>query len=132
LTDISARATTLANENQSTVINSIDGYLEKNNPTVADWLAVTQPLNTVVSHLRALLDELRGERSDFIAEPAYATLVQTLDLVQLYLSKLQTLPPPTTVEEREVLLEIKAKYKILLENFQAAVQVLNAYIRRSH
>jgi len=132
LTDISARAAVLASENQSIVINGIDGYLEKSKPTVADWLALTQPLNAVVSDLKVLLDELREERSDFIAEPAYAILVQALDPAQLYLSQLQTLPPPTTAEEREALLEIKAKYKILLENLQSAVRELNAYIRRSH
>jgi hypothetical protein len=132
LIDISARATQLANENQSTVINRIDDYLNKNNPTVADWLAVTQPLSSVISDVKDLLDELRDERSVFISEPAYITLMQTLDPGQLDLSKLQTLPPPTTAAEREELLEIRTKYKILLEKFQAAVQELNTYIKRSH
>lgn len=74
LADISARATQLAIENQSTVFNKIDDYPNKSNPTDADWLAVTQPLSSVISKVKELLDELRDERSDFISEPSYRIL----------------------------------------------------------
>jgi hypothetical protein len=130
LTEISARATQLANENQITVINRIDDYLKNNNPTPADWLAVTQALGTVISDVKDLLDELKNERSGFNFQPAYKTLMRTIDPGQLDLSKLQTLPPPTTQEEREKLSEIRTKYKNLLEQFEAAVEQLNAYIQK--
>jgi hypothetical protein len=123
LIDISARTNTLAND--YTVISSIDDYLKKNNPTAADWFAVTQPLDPVVSQLKALLDELRSDRSEFVLQPGYTHLVQ----VQAALSQLLTIPPPTTVEDRHRLSEIREEYK---ENFPAAVRKLNEYISGSH
>jgi len=128
LVDISARATNLSGVRQIAVVNSIDAYLAKRDATKTDWDTVTMAIGGVIGDVKSLLDDLRSERSDFVLEGAYATLVQTLGARSDILVKLAALPPPTTPEEKAQLSRANTNYKRLLENFEAAIQALNAYV----
>jgi hypothetical protein len=125
---ISARATNIAGVQQIAVVNSIDAYLAKQHPTSNDWGTVTTAVGGVIGGVKKLLDDLRMERSDFVLDSAYATLVETLGARSDILAKLATLPPATTAEEKAGLARVNANYKRLLAKFQAAIQALNEYV----
>lgn len=129
LIDVSARATNLAGNRQVAVVNSIDEYLAKQNPSAYDWDTVRSAIGKVVVEVKALLDHLNSERSDFVREDAYSTLVQTLAARTSLLDRLATLPQPTTPEERAALGEINERYKQLLANFREAIKELNEYLK---
>lgn len=129
LKDISARATDLANTKQALVTRSIDEYLAKPNPTQSDWLEVTDRIERATLGVTELLRDIRNERSDLVLEEAYSKLLDSLQSRSLMLNKLSRLPPPSSPEERDALIQLNVQYKALLEAFRNTIRELNAYIR---
>jgi hypothetical protein len=52
---------------------SLDLYLQKSDPTPADWKAVIYELEHVLRGTEALLGHLKRERSDLVLDPMYRT-----------------------------------------------------------
>jgi hypothetical protein len=129
LKDISARATDLVSTKQGLVTRSIDEYLAMRDPTPGDWWAVTDRIDRAALGVTQLLGDVRDERSDLVLEEAYSKLLGSLQSRNLMLTKLRSLPPPSSPEEREALAYLNVQYKALLEAFGATIKELNAYIR---
>lgn len=127
LIKLSATSTQFAATQNASVIQSIDEYLR--HPNARDWPFVQQKLSNVLFRGSELLKEWNEERSDFIAEPAYAELLETLNARVSILRKLNSMDAPTTKEELEALHVVNHRYKILVHQFKSAVQELNIYIK---
>ena len=68
---------------QAAVALSLDGYVARIDagrmPRQLDWKMATNGLLPVVQEVRALIEEVKAERSDFVLESAYESLYATLD-----------------------------------------------------
>jgi hypothetical protein len=129
LVDISARASVLVATQNAAIVSSIDDYLEKPHPDVKDWQAVTSNISTTLESVTNLLRDLEAERSDFVLQSAYETLLRTTAARVTVLMRLQGLSPPIGVQERDELMKINANYKILIENFKTAISEMNKYLQ---
>jgi hypothetical protein len=129
LIELSALATDLSSTAQVRVVRSIDEYLESSDPTPDDWFAVTQSIGWVLTMIGVLLDDIKKERSEFVLESAYQSLLRSLDSRFSLLDKLSNVPPPTTEEERKEVKQISNKYKEMLTAFSEAIEQLNIYIK---
>jgi hypothetical protein len=131
LKDLSARSTNLVSLKQAVVVRNIDEYLEKPNPSNADWDNIKFGVQSVINDVKVLLTDIREERSDFVLEEAYAKLGNTLQQRSIVLDKIAALPKPSNPEELEQLQQINLQYKRLIAAFQEAVKQLNIYIKQS-
>lgn len=135
LVEISAVATDLRLTHQGALVRSIDEYLESSLPkkvswrTKRGWYTVSRGISLVLGQVRALLDDVREERSEFVLETAYEKLLEALAGRVSLLERLEGVPPPTTEQEREALREINNEYKRLLKAFGEVIQQLNVYLK---
>jgi hypothetical protein len=127
LKELSALSTQFAATQNTSVIQSIDEYLL--NPNTRDWPFVQQKLSNVLLRGSELLTEWNEERSDFIIEPSYVQLLETLNARVNILQKLSSMGAPTTKEELEALSVVNYRYKHLVQQFKRAIQELNSYIK---
>lgn len=127
LKDLSATSTQFAAQQNVSVIQSIDEYLEF--PNYRDWPVVQQKLNDVLFRGTELLTEWNEERSDFIVESSYTQLLETLNARVNILQRLNSMEAPTEKKELEALREVNERYKALVQQFKNAVQELNVYIK---
>jgi len=125
LVEISAVATDLRLTHQGALVRSIDEYLESSR----GWYTVSRGISLVLGQVRALLDDVREERSEFVLETAYEKLLEALAGRVSLLERLEGVPPPTTEQEREALREINNEYKRLLKAFGEVIQQLNVYLK---
>lgn len=131
LIDISSRTSTLIAQKKVRVIDSIEVYLEINNPTAEQWAAVTTDLASTLDDVLILLNDVKEERGDFVLQRAYLDLSQSLNARVSVLQKVAALSPPTTAEEKQILRQASNKYRILLSNAEDAVTELNKYIEKN-
>ena len=75
------------------------------------------------------MQDVQTEKGDFVLEPAYLALNRALTARSSVLQQLSGLPVPSSVEEREVLRQASAKYKVLIANAEQAVKELNEYVK---
>ena len=131
LKDISARATELRYVIQTPVVKGLHDYISgQKRPRPANWEKAKQTIGSTLVDLSLFLEDLKKERSDFVLEDAYQKLTSSVsDRVGL-LKKLQSLPEPTSSEEREVLKDLSDRYLELLEAFEATIQEMNNYIKQ--
>jgi hypothetical protein len=133
LVEISARATNLQGRHQAIVVRDLDEYLDKPHPSPLDWYAVKEGITYVIENIKALLDDVGKERSDFVLESAYSKLLETMSARVTLLSRISKLDPPNTTEEKEALRELNSEYKRLLNSFREAIEQLNVYLKqRNH
>ena len=130
LKDLSARSTNLISLKQTLVVQTIDEYLAKPNPSNADWDNIKFGVQSVIIDVKLLLSDVRDERSDFVLEDAYGKLGNTLQQRSVVLDRISALPKPTTPEELEQLKQMNLQYKRLIAAFQDAVKQLNEYIKQ--
>jgi hypothetical protein len=129
LVEISARATNLQARHQARVVRDLDEYLNKPNPNALDWYAVKEGITYVMESMKELLDDVGKERSDFVLEAAYAKLLETTSARVSLLSRVSSLPPPSSIEEKDALRQLSAEYRRLLSAFREAIEQLNLYLK---
>lgn len=128
LIDISSRTVDLIAQKNVRVVTAIDDYLSIPNPAPEQWQIVTFALNRTLSDVVLLLEDVRAERGDFVLQPTYLALSNSLNSRVAALQQLSALSPPNSPEERELLKQANNKYKILITNATNAVTELNKYI----
>ncbi|MBB1075764.1 hypothetical protein HUU62_15245 [Rhodoferax sp. 4810] len=131
LINLSRRTTNLLVSPNMRVVASLDNYLAVANPTQGDWEQVVFNLESTLGTVRELLIDVQAEDGNFVLEPAFLTLNQTLSSRALVLSRLSTMPAPSTPEELALLQKASAEYKLLIANAREAVSQLNVYIKNS-
>lgn len=131
LIDLSARSTNLVNLKNVVVVESIDDYLAKDNPSNYDWDSLKQGIQSVMGDVKLLLSDIKEERSDFVLEDAYSKMGKTLKSRSVILEKIAVLPKPNSKEELEQLGKLNEKYKKLIDSFSKATEQLNEYIKQS-
>ncbi len=129
LIDISRRTGNLIVMQNVQVVQSLDEYVEIKHPSDEDWRQVVGNVNSTLTTVRALLSDVQSEKSDFVLEPAFATLNRTLAGRVSLLQQLSQMGPPTTQGERKLLAQASEKYKVLIANAEQAVVELNAYVK---
>lgn len=129
LIDISRRTTNLIVTQNVRVVQSLDEYLEIKHPSDEDWRQVIGNVDSTLVTVHTLLSDVQSEKSDFVLEPAFATLNRTLAGRVSLLQQLSHMGPPTTLEERKLLAQASEKYKVLIANAERAVVELNAYVK---
>lgn len=130
LRDLSAYATNLMATSQVPVIRSIDEYLARPNPNELEWGAIRAGIAGVTEGVQHILEDVRKERSDFVLEETYLTIIETLHGRISLFDKILMLPQPKTEQEREALEVINTEYKRLLKEFRKAIQQLNLYLKQ--
>ncbi|KDM89658.1 hypothetical protein EA58_21260 [Photobacterium galatheae] len=128
LINLSAKSTQFSAYQNVAVTVTIDEYLR--NPSYSGWVDVQERLLTVVKEGAKLLSEWNDERSDFIVEPSYASLIESLNSRISILEKLLFLEPPITESELNVLKNVNIEYKKLMREFRLAVNELNVYLKQ--
>jgi hypothetical protein len=129
LIDISRRTANLIASQNVRVVESFDQYLLVIEPTNADWAHVAQNVEATLVAVHELLRDVRNENGDFVLEPAFLALNQTLSARSSLLHQLIAIPAPTSPDERRLLREASDRYKILIVNARQAVEGLNAYVK---
>jgi hypothetical protein len=129
LIDISRRTANLITSQNIRVVQGLDDYLALKNPSERDWAQMVGSVGTTLSSVRVLLADVQSEKGEFVLEPAFLTLNKTLAARSSLLQKLAAMPAPDTEEERKLLLQASAKYKVLIANAEQAVGELNAYVK---
>jgi hypothetical protein len=129
LIDISRRTANLIVTQNIRVVQSLDDYLDLESPTNEDWQRVAYNLNLTLTSVRELLQDVQTENGEFVLEPAYLLLNQTLAARSSLLEQLINYPAPTSTDEREMLRQASVKYKVLIENAKQAIKELNTYVK---
>ncbi len=103
-------------------------------PTGEHWHIVRRQIESVLNEVEPLLSDLAQERGNFVLEPTYMALVETMKQRQVALEGVLTLPsPPTSPENLEKFKEFLKKYVILIRDLQQLELAVAAYLRiRSH
>lgn len=130
LIDLSARLSHLSGHYNIRVVESIDEYLKKENPTIYDWYTVQAGIEKAITEVHSILQDVKEERSDFVLEEAYFTLSETINTRATLLSRLEAIPQPAADEQLEDLRTINEKYKILIEKLNEAIKELNEYLKK--
>ena len=129
LLDISSRTSHLLAFQSAYVVASLDEYLEQKHPYDESWEFIADSIQKTLLAVKELLSDVQAENGDLVLESAFLTLNQTLAARSLLLRKLVKMPAPSSEEERELLRQASAKYKILILNAEKAVKALNTYIK---
>lgn len=129
LKELSAISTQFAVSQNIRAVQSIDDYIQYPNPD--DWPYVQEKLRNILLSGSELLSEWNKERSDFIVEPSYARLIETLNARVGILEKLSSIEAPLTTKELEALGELNHNYKALVAQFKSAIKELNKYIKNN-
>lgn len=131
LLDLSSRNTVSIAVRQQLVVSTLDEYLEKRNPSDADWLEVSKNINVTLETVNSILSDIQKENSELVTDHSFLTLNESLATRVRTLSKLSKITPPITMEERALLTQISQKYKALLINAKKAADEFNAYLIKS-
>lgn len=132
LRDLSARASILIAEQQISVIQGIDAYIEESsNPAVRSllWSSLTTKFRSILLEINSLLADVQAERSDFVLETTYLDMIRTLQTRGVILEELLYMPPPTSPEELKELRQIRDNYELLIINLRRATIELNEYLK---
>jgi len=92
LLDYQARSVDLRLSQQVVVLPAIDRYLAY--PSADEWENVRNDVFKLSMTVHDLLEDVKKERSDFVADKTYSDLMATLQGRSSILHKLADLPPP--------------------------------------
>ncbi|NUX59216.1 hypothetical protein [Paraburkholderia youngii] len=95
----------------------------------AEWKWALEATEAVLDEVAALVDYLDTLRRDFVLEPAYVQLRESLAARQRLLAELRRMPPPTSPEELQLVRKVTERYDVLILEFRQARDQMNAYIR---
>lgn len=93
------------------------------------WRQTTRNISQTLPKIRALLDDVKAERSDFIIEQPYLELLGTLSSRENILQSIADLPQPQTDEEIELIRQAAAEYRILKENLRRTLDAISEYLK---
>jgi hypothetical protein len=143
LRDISARLSAFQTGAKMEIIGTIDDYIVRWNrltkngrkalpyaPSLySSWYEVLSQISGGLTEVKALLTDVRAERSDLVNEPTYRDLLEALsERVRLF-EKLQDQSAPMSRPEIDALKIVSANYKKLREKLKEAVLDLNLYLK---
>ncbi|MFK0087580.1 hypothetical protein ACIQUS_09800 [Pseudomonas sp. NPDC090755] len=130
LISISKKINNLTAHQNITIIQSLDQYIKIEHPTQSDWEAVVSNFHSVLTTLHKLLSDIESENSDFVLQPAYLAINQSLNSRASLLSTLARMSPPRSAEEKLVLKKANIKYQELRDTTLRALDELNKYIEQ--
>jgi hypothetical protein len=94
----------------------------------AEWSLFTSRIAQLVREVANLLEGVRSEKSDFVLEDAYQTLISTLNFRMVLFERLEKSKPPTTSQEIEAYEQMAAEWERLRAELLSAINALSAYI----
>lgn len=118
----------LGNQNYM-VVESISSYLATPDKTNAKWQPIVGNFEKTLGAVNTLLDDVKKEKGDFVLEPAYVILQQTLNGRVTLLSQLKAMDAPTSPEELALLKQIHERYTQLITQTRSALAELNTYLK---
>lgn len=133
LTEVSSRCVTQTHSNVA-VISAIERHTERQ-PLVSDderhnnWAKVLESVETALSRASTLSEGLSYERSDFVLEPAYAQLQDSLAARKHLLAELRCMTPPASFEELQLVRKVADRHHVLIRELRRARVGLNAYLK---
>src|SRR5262249_38728961 len=84
------------------------------------WREFVESLSEQIQQIGILLDDVRQERSDFVLEESYATILMSLDSRAKILKNLIEMPAPLSKREIQELQKINSQYARLKEQLSMA------------
>jgi hypothetical protein len=127
LLNASRTATQLGIAQTVCVLPSLNKYLQE--PSDNHWWEVQSSITTVFTQVSSLLSTLAEERSEFILEDGYASLIETLSVRSKLLYELSSMAPPKTADEMAALATVNERYRVLIAQLQDATKQLNSYLK---
>jgi hypothetical protein len=117
----------IASQN-SLVVKSLDDYLEKKQPTEADWETIAGNIGKTLTTVYELSSDIEQENGSFVNQDASLALKEAFAARVSILNRLSTMRPPFSSQERVALRQISKEYKVLITNARAAIKQLNIFI----
>lgn len=127
--ELSKLTTGVALANRVAAIPALESYLRT--PTAADWRKTVDALREVLVGVDTVLRRLNADKSDLVLQPVYTKLQASLRARADLLSRLASVPPPTTKAELAELRKVLARYRILVAQLESARDELNEYARET-
>ena len=127
LIDIARMAKTLAWHYQSRVIEDLDEWLAMEHREPHQWQSVVENIRHTAMKVQGLLQLVASERSDFVLESAYDTLLESMSRRLAILEKLGKLSV-TGENEIDAVRRLNVRYKALLQSFRNAIKELERYL----
>jgi hypothetical protein len=131
LKDILSRNYVSMTVKQSYVVQSLDEYLQKPNPSDEDWDEVAQKIKSTLKTLNEIFSDVKSENSNFVLDKSFKDLVTSLANRTSTLNKLSEISPPFSANERGLLFEISRAYKKLLSKAAVAHDELADYLSKN-
>lgn len=128
LNDIVRRTGNLIASQNSLVVKSLDDYLEKKQPTEADWETIAGNIGKTLTTVYELSSDIEQENGSFVNQDASLALKEAFAARVSILNRLSTMRPPFSSQERVALRQISKEYKVLITNARAAIKQLNIFI----
>lgn len=128
LNDIIRRTGNLIAFHNTAMVASLDEYLYTRNPTEDDWNVVARNVESTLTSVNELLEDVQNENGSFVNQNSSLTLKETLASRSAILGKLSTMKPPFSKDERAMLAKISIEYRVLISNARMAVEELNIYM----
>jgi hypothetical protein len=128
LNDIVRRTGNLIASQNSLVVKSLDDYLEKKQPTEADWETIAGNIGKTLTTVYELSSDIEQENGSFVNQDASLALKEAFAARVSILNRLSTMRPPFSSQERVALRQISKEYKVLIANARAAIKQLNTFI----
>jgi hypothetical protein len=94
----------------------------------ARWNEVVIQMKEILNSVLSLLERIERDRSDFVLQPAYVKLIETLRARSSLLQKLIDMEPPNTSEEIALIKKSAIHYRALIERLEVARDELNNYL----
>lgn len=131
--DASVRATRLS-ISQIAMHDELESFVirqeqQDDQDRTAEWQAVLDATDPVLEEVLTLVDCLDKERSDFVLEPAYVQLRESLAARQRLLAELRRMPPPASPEEVRLARKVSERYDVLIREVRRARDEMNTYIK---
>jgi len=122
------RATHLVRQQGIMLLPTAEKYLQL--PTSANWNEVRSQIEETLKLVEPLAKDLFHEKSDFILEDTYSSLISAMKQREIALRQvLKITSPPSSKKEIDVFREFIGNYVVLLRELQQLDLALTAYVR---
>lgn len=108
------------------ILDPIDDYLAA--PSTERWMEVQSNFEEVLGKVVDVEERLKDERSDFVLEPEFPQLLETVHTRAGLLRKLKEIEPPQSEAELDKLQQVRDKYARLINELERTRAALDAYI----
>ncbi len=141
LKDIDANLSQLVSTNQATLVEEMERFLkltkegnfssniESDNSLEQSWKNMVQLIEEVIQKTMIIFDAIKADRSDFVLEKTYKSLLDAMNAKIGILGHLRKLKPPFDQEETDALNASIVKFETLRSATSDATDKMSDYIR---